>query len=113
MYLCGRLAHVGNRIAKRVGSTCVDDNDRLQHAAAVRSMRLWSARHRNCTDAIFGTGTDVAAMYDCQLAEYIAHDFELFDMDKDFDNWVACSLRDSSFSQVRSITLAHFLFWLD
>ena len=66
--------------------TCVGEDGRAQNAQARRNMPAWSVRHRKNQDAIFGTCTDVANMYtDYELAEELAHDFELIDADRHLD----------------------------
>lgn len=86
------LSKMGNRITIRTGSSCLTEEGRAANARALHSLPEWSARHRNSEDAVFGTSTDVANMYDTQLAEDLAHDFEFVDPLHPDDSWRSCPL---------------------
>ena len=76
------MATIGNRITLRCGSACVAPDGRPRNAGALRNMPQWSVKHRQSEGAIFGTSTDIAAMYDSyEFAEELAHDFEYISSD--------------------------------
>ena len=80
--LPNRMANIGNHITHRCGSSCVAPDGRLRNAGVLRNMPKWSVKHRRSEDALFGTSTDVAAMYaDHEFAEELAHDFEYIGLD--------------------------------
>jgi len=80
--LRNRMAKIGNHITHRCGSSCVAPDGRLRNAGVLRNMPKWSVKHRRSEDALFGTSTDVAAMYaDHEFAEELAHDFEYIGSD--------------------------------
>jgi len=91
-----RLARLGNRTTHRTDTGCVGEDGRPENARVLRNMQMWSTKHRQCQEAMFGTSTDVAAMFEIELAEELATDFVLYDAQKDLE----ALMRDFSFVQV-------------